>query len=101
MTSTAGPGLALMSEMINMAVMSEVPLVIANVQRGGPSTGLPTKVEQGDLNIAMYGGSGDSPRVVMAASTIEECYTGIQLAFDLARSRDLERKIKVKRIQAA
>lgn len=84
MTSTAGPGLALMSEMINMAVMSEIPLVIANVQRGGPSTGLPTKVEQGDLNIAMYGGSGDSPRVVMAPATCEECYTGIQLAFDLA-----------------
>ncbi len=84
MTSTAGPGLALMSEMINMGVMSEIPLVIANVQRGGPSTGLPTKVEQGDLNIAMYGGSGDSPRVVMAPATCEECYTGIQLAFDLA-----------------
>lgn len=84
MTSTAGPGLALMSEMINMAVMSEIPLVIANVQRGGPSTGLPTKMEQGDLNISLYGGSGDSPRVVLAPSTCEECYTGIQLAFDLA-----------------
>ncbi len=84
MTSTAGPGLALMSEMINMAVMSEIPIVIANVQRGGPSTGLPTKVEQGDLNIAMYGGSGDSPRVVMAPINAEECYTGIQQAFDLA-----------------
>lgn len=84
MTSTAGPGLALMSEMINMGVMAEIPLVIANVQRGGPSTGLPTKVEQGDLNISMYGGSGDSPRVVMAPTTTEECYTGIQLAFDLA-----------------
>ena len=84
MTSTAGPGLALMSEMINMGVMSEIPLVIANVQRGGPSTGLPTKSEQGDLNIAMYGGSGDSPRVIMAPSTCEDCYTGIQLAFDLA-----------------
>ncbi len=84
MTSTAGPGLALMSEMINMAVMSEVPLIIANVQRGGPSTGLPTKVEQGDLNIALYGGSGDSPRVVLAPTTTKECYSGIQLAFDLA-----------------
>lgn len=84
MTSTAGPGLALMSEMINMAVMSEIPLVIANVQRGGPSTGLPTKVEQGDLNISLYGGSGDSPRVVIAPSSCEECYTGTQLAFDLA-----------------
>ncbi len=84
MTSTAGPGLALMSEMINMGVMAEIPLVIANVQRGGPSTGLPTKVEQGDLNITLYGGSGDSPRVVMAPTTTEECYTGMQLAFDLA-----------------
>ena len=84
MTSTSGPGLSLMSEMINMGVMSEIPMVIANVQRGGPSTGLPTKVEQSDLNIALYGGAGDSPRVVMAASTNRECYTGIQLAFDLA-----------------
>lgn len=84
MTSTAGPGLSLMSEMINMAVMAETPLVIANVQRGGPSTGLPTKSEQGDLNIAMYGGAGDSPRVVMAPTTTRECYDGIQLAFDLA-----------------
>ncbi len=84
MTSTAGPGLSLMSEMINMAVMAEIPAVIVNVQRGGPSTGLPTKVEQGDLNIALYGGAGDSPRVVMAPSDSEECYTGIQLAFDIA-----------------
>lgn len=84
MTSTAGPGLCLMSEIINMAVMAENPLVIANVQRGGPSTGLPTKSEQGDLNIAMYGGAGDSPRVVMAPATTKECYDGIQLAFDLA-----------------
>jgi 2-oxoglutarate ferredoxin oxidoreductase subunit alpha len=84
MTSTAGPGLSLMSEMINMAVMAEIPAVIIDVQRGGPSTGLPTKVEQGDLNIALYGGAGDSPRVVMAPSDSEECYTGIQLAFDIA-----------------
>jgi len=84
MTSTAGPGLCLMSEMINMGVMAEIPLVIVNVQRGGPSTGLPTKVEQADLNVALYGSAGDSPRVVMAPSTSRECYTGIQLAFDLA-----------------
>lgn len=84
MTATAGPGLALMSEMINMGVMAEIPALIVNVQRGGPSTGLPTKVEQGDLNIALYGGAGDSPRVVMAPSDSEECYNGIQLAFDLA-----------------
>jgi len=84
MTATSGPGLALMSEMINLAVMAEIPAVIVDVQRGGPSTGLPTKVEQGDLNIALYGGAGDSPRVVMAPSDSEECYTGIQLAFDIA-----------------
>mgnify|MGYP000297745876 FL=1 len=84
MTATAGPGLSLMSEMINMSVMAEIPTVIVNVQRGGPSTGLPTKVEQGDLNIALYGGAGDSPRVVMAPTDTEECYSGIQLAFDIA-----------------
>ena len=84
MTATSGPGLSLMSEMINLSVMTEIPTVIVNVQRGGPSTGLPTKVEQGDLNIALYGGAGDSPRVVMAPSNSEECYSGIQLAFDIA-----------------
>jgi len=84
MTATSGPGLSLMSEMINMSVMAEIPTVIVNVQRGGPSTGLPTKVEQGDLNIALYGGAGDSPRVVMTPSNSEECYSGIQLAFDIA-----------------
>ena len=84
MTATSGPGLSLMSEMINMSVMAEIPTIIVNVQRGGPSTGLPTKVEQGDLNIALYGGAGDSPRVVMAPCNSEECYSGIQLAFDIA-----------------
>ena len=84
MTATSGPGLSLMSEMINLSVMAEIPTVIVNVQRGGPSTGLPTKVEQGDLNIALYGGAGDSPRVVMAPTDTEECYNGIQLAFDIA-----------------
>lgn len=84
MTATAGPGLALMTEMIGLAVMAEIPIVIINVQRGGPSTGLPTKVEQGDLNLALYGGAGDCPRVVMAPSDSEECYSAIQLAFDLA-----------------
>ncbi len=78
------PGLSLMSEMINLSVIAEIPTVIVNVQRGGPSTGLPTKVEQGDLNISLYGGAGDTPRVVMAPSNSEECYSGIQLAFDIA-----------------
>jgi 2-oxoglutarate ferredoxin oxidoreductase subunit alpha len=84
MTATAGPGLSLMSEMIGLAVMAEVPAVVVDVQRGGPATGMPTKVEQGDLNIALYGGAGDCPRVVMAPSTVHECYSGIQLALDLA-----------------
>jgi 2-oxoglutarate ferredoxin oxidoreductase subunit alpha len=84
MTATSGPGLALMSEMIGLSVMGEVPAVIVDVQRGGPSTGMPTKVEQSDLNLALYGGAGDCPRVVMAPSTVRECYSGIQLALDLA-----------------
>ncbi len=84
MTATSGPGLCLMSEMINLAVMAEIPAVIVDVQRGGPSTGLPTKVEQADLDIALYGGAGDSPRVVMAPGDAAECYSGIQLAFDIA-----------------
>ncbi len=84
MTATAGPGLSLMSELINLSVMAEIPAVIVNVQRGGPATGLPTKVEQGDLNISLYGGAGDSPRVVMAPTNLKDCYIGIQAAFDLA-----------------
>ncbi len=84
MTATSGPGLSLMSELLNLSVMAEIPSIIINVQRGGPATGLPTKLEQADLNIALYGGSGDSPRVVMAPADIKDCYTGVQTAFDLA-----------------
>jgi 2-oxoglutarate ferredoxin oxidoreductase subunit alpha len=73
-TITSGPGLALKTEFIALAVMTEIPLVIAVVQRGGPSTGLPTKVEQGDLLAAIYGQPGDSPKIVLAAATIEECF---------------------------
>ncbi len=73
-TITSGPGLALKTEFIGLAVMAEIPLVIGVVQRGGPSTGLPTKVEQGDLLAAIYGAPGDSPKVVVAASTIEDCF---------------------------
>ena len=72
-TITSGPGLALKTEFIGLAVMAEIPLVIIDVQRGGPATGLPTKAEQGDLMAAMYGSPGDSPKVIMAAATIEEC----------------------------
>jgi 2-oxoglutarate ferredoxin oxidoreductase subunit alpha len=59
--------------------MAEIPLIVVNVQRGGPSTGLPTNVEQSDLYQAIFGGHGDSPRVVLAASTVEDCfYTAIE-----------------------
>ena len=73
-TSTSGPGLALKSEAIGLAVMSEIPLVIIDVQRGGPSTGLPTKTEQTDLMQAIYGRNGESPVVVLAASTPTNCF---------------------------
>ncbi len=73
-TSTSGPGLALKSEAIGLAVMAELPLVIINVQRGGPSTGLPTKTEQSDLFQALYGRNGESPMVVLAASTPVNCF---------------------------
>ncbi len=73
-TITSGPGLALKTEFLGMAVMTETPLVLVDVQRGGPSTGLPTKVEQSDLLAAMYASPGDSPHVVMAPATIEECF---------------------------
>ena len=85
-TITSGPGIALKTEMIGLAVMAEVPLVIINVQRGGPSTGLPTKVEQGDLLSALYGAPGDSPKVVIAAATISECFHFVVMARKLAES---------------
>ncbi len=85
-TITSGPGMALKTEMIGLAVMAEVPLVIVNVQRGGPSTGLPTKVEQGDLLSALYGAPGDSPNIVLAAATISECFHFVVMARKLAES---------------
>jgi 2-oxoglutarate ferredoxin oxidoreductase subunit alpha len=81
-TSTSGPGLALKSEAIGLAVMAELPIVIVNVQRGGPSTGLPTKTEQADLMQALYGRNGESPVVVIAASTPSDCF---HYAFESAR----------------
>jgi 2-oxoglutarate ferredoxin oxidoreductase subunit alpha len=83
-TVTSGPGMALKSEMIGLAVMAEIPLIIVNVQRGGPSTGLPTKVEQADLLSALYAQPGDAPRVVLAASSVEECFHMMILARKLA-----------------
>ena len=85
-TITSGPGIALKTEMIGLAVMTEVPLVIIDVQRGGPSTGLPTKVEQGDLLASLYGAPGDSPKVILAPATISECFHFITLARRLAES---------------
>ncbi|MDH6535197.1 2-oxoacid:acceptor oxidoreductase subunit alpha [Parabacteroides sp. 52] len=73
-TSTSGPGLALKSEAVGLAVIAELPLVIVDVQRGGPSTGLPTKSEQTDLMQALYGRNGESPVVVIAASTPTDCF---------------------------
>jgi 2-oxoglutarate ferredoxin oxidoreductase subunit alpha len=73
-TITSGPGLALKTEFIGLAVMTETPLVIVDVQRGGPSTGLPTKVEQSDLLAALYAQPGDTPKVVLAPATMEECF---------------------------
>ena len=73
-TVTSGPGLALKTEFLGFAVMTEIPLVLVDVQRGGPSTGLPTKVEQSDLLAALFASPGDAPHVVMAPATIEECF---------------------------
>jgi len=81
-TTTSGPGLALKSEAIGLAVMTELPIVIINVQRGGPSTGLPTKTEQADLFQVLYGRHGECPLVVMAASTPSNCFT---YAFEAAK----------------
>lgn len=73
-TTTSGPGLALKTEAAGLAVMTELPLVIVNVQRGGPSTGLPTKTEQSDLMQALHGRNGESPLIVMAGSTPSDCF---------------------------
>ena len=85
-TITSGPGMALKTEFIGLAVMAEIPLVIVDVQRGGPATGLPTKVEQGDLLASLYGQPGDAPKVVMAPSSIQECFEFMITARKLAES---------------
>ena len=84
-TGSSGPGISLKTEALGWAVMAEVPLIICDIQRGGPSTGMPTNVEQSDLNIACFGGHGDSPRVVIAPANVEDCfYTAIE-AVNVAR----------------
>lgn len=73
-TTTSGPGLSLKSEALGLAIMTELPLVVVNVQRGGPSTGLPTKTEQADLDQALYGRNGEAPAVVLCANTPSDCF---------------------------
>ncbi len=84
MTATSGPGFSLMMEALGLASMTEIPLVIIDCQRGGPSTGLPTKTEQSDLMQAIFGGHGEAPRVVMAPSNVKDCFFGIIKAFNIA-----------------
>ncbi len=81
-TGTSGPGLSLKAEMLGLAVMTELPLVVINVQRAGPSTGMPTKTEQADLLTAMYGRHGECPLVVLAAATPADCF---EMAFEAVR----------------
>ncbi len=85
-TGSSGPGISLKTEALGWAVMAEMPLVIIDVQRGGPSTGMPTNVEQSDLFIACYGGHGDAPRVVLAPQNVEDCFTTAIEAVNIARN---------------
>lgn len=84
MTATSGPGLSLMVEALGHATMTEIPLVVVDVQRAGPSTGMPTKVSQGDLRIAIFGGHDDAPRLVVAPVSVEDCFYQIVNALNLA-----------------
>jgi 2-oxoglutarate ferredoxin oxidoreductase subunit alpha len=84
LTATSGPGLALMTETLGLAVAAEIPMVVVNVMRGGPSTGIPTKSEQSDLNIALYGLHGDAPHLVLAPNSVGDCLRTTQWAVQLA-----------------
>ncbi len=86
LTATSGPGLALMMESVGLAVAAEVPIVVVDVMRGGPSTGIPTKSEQSDLNVAVYGCHGDAPHVVTAANSVVDCLFTGQWSVHLAES---------------
>lgn len=89
MTATSGPGLSLMSEMLGLSSIAEIPSVVVNVQRGGPSTGIPTKSEQSDLFHAVYGGHGDMPRVVLGCSDVEDAFHTTVDAFNIAEEFQL------------
>ncbi|WP_435184279.1 2-oxoacid:acceptor oxidoreductase subunit alpha [Halobellus sp. EA9] len=84
MTATSGPGIDLMAETFGLVATSETPLVVVDVMRSGPSTGMPTKQEQGDLNMMLYGGHGEIPRFVLGPTTISECFWKTVEAFNLA-----------------
>ena len=86
LTVTSGPGMALKTEFLGLAIMTEMPLVVLDVQRGGPSTGLPTKVEQSDLLSSIFGQHGDAPRVVIAPRSIEECFHSMITARRIAET---------------
>jgi 2-oxoglutarate/2-oxoacid ferredoxin oxidoreductase subunit alpha len=84
LTATSGPGLSLMTELLGLAAMAELPIVVVDVQRAGPSTGMPTKDGQGDLNIAVYGAHGDAPRVVLAPQSVSDCFNDTIRAVNIA-----------------
>lgn len=86
MTATSGPGLSLMAELIGLAGTAELPAVIIDAQRAGPSTGMPTKTEQSDLNQAVYGSHGEAPRVVIAPTTVDDCLVCTVDAFNAAET---------------
>ena len=84
MTATSGPGISLMTEMLGLASMAEIPAVVINCQRSGPSTGMPTRHEQGDLNLAVYGAHGEVQRAVLAPTSVMDCFSVTIDAFNLA-----------------
>jgi 2-oxoglutarate/2-oxoacid ferredoxin oxidoreductase subunit alpha len=89
MTATSGPGFSLMAELLGLAATAEIPVVVVDVQRAGPCTGMPTKTEQGDLLAAVFGGHGDFPRAVLAPLDVEDAFLQIVRAFNLAESRQM------------
>ncbi len=86
LTATSGPGLSLMIEALGLATAAEMPIVVVDVMRGGPSTGIPTKSEQADLNIAVYGLHGDAPHLVLAPQSVADCLFTTQWAVHLAEA---------------
>ncbi len=84
MTATSGPGLSLMTELIGLSSMAELPAVIVDAQRAGPSTGMPTKMEQSDLSFALHVGHGDTPRMIVAPANVADCYNLMITAFNMA-----------------